>query len=40
MKLGAVGAALLVAVGLGCWLTAGDGDPDDARPGIHRTQAP
>ncbi|ARF55555.1 serine/threonine-protein kinase [Streptomyces gilvosporeus] len=40
IKLGTVGAALLVAVGLGCWLTAGDGDPDDARPGIHRTQAP
>ncbi|MEU9114214.1 protein kinase [Streptomyces sp. NPDC048483] len=40
MKLGAVGAAVLVAIGLGCWAVSGGDEPGDARPGVHRSDVP
>ncbi|AJT66762.1 serine/threonine-protein kinase [Streptomyces chattanoogensis] len=40
LKLGAVGAAVLAAVGLGSWLATGDEEPGDARPGVHRPGTP
>ncbi|WP_171170434.1 serine/threonine-protein kinase [Streptomyces sp. I05A-00742] len=40
IKLGAAAVALAAAAGVGGWLATADHDSGDAKPGVHRTDAP